>query len=73
MQLFTCLFTANLTNRTIFFQDNFILYMKLQLHLIRVNEDEDKDKDGVLLVEQLLEILSKELDQGSIPSTSASR
>ncbi|XP_048500072.1 serine/threonine-protein kinase ATM isoform X3 [Beta vulgaris subsp. vulgaris] len=54
-------------------KDNFILYMKLQLHLIRVNEDEDKDKDGVLLVEQLLEILSKELDQGSIPSTSASR
>ncbi|XP_021718930.1 serine/threonine-protein kinase ATM-like isoform X2 [Chenopodium quinoa] len=55
-------------------KDGFILYMKLQLHLMRVNEDEeDKDKDGIPLVEQLLELLSKELDQYSIPSVSASR
>uniref|UniRef100_A0A803L8L8 Uncharacterized protein n=3 Tax=Chenopodium quinoa TaxID=63459 RepID=A0A803L8L8_CHEQI len=59
-------------------KDGFILYMKLQLHLMRVNEDEEdkdknKDKDGIPLVEQLLELLSKELDQYSIPSVSASR
>ena len=47
--------------------------MRLQLHLIRVNEDEDKDNDGVSLVEQLSEILNKELDQCSIPNVSASR
>lgn len=49
--------------------------MKLQLNLMRVNEDEeeDKDKDGIPLVEQLLEVLSKELDQYSMPSIAASR
>ncbi|CAO2819072.1 unnamed protein product [Amaranthus hypochondriacus] len=54
-------------------KDAFILYMRLQLHLIRVNEDEDKDNDGISLVEQLSEILTKELDQCSIPNVSASR
>ncbi|XP_056686258.1 serine/threonine-protein kinase ATM isoform X2 [Spinacia oleracea] len=56
-------------------KEGFILYMKLQLNLMRVNEDEeeDKDKDGIPLVEQLLEVLSKELDQYSMPSIAASR
>ncbi|KAL2936045.1 Serine/threonine-protein kinase ATM, partial [Bienertia sinuspersici] len=58
-------------------KEAFILYMKLQLHLIRVNENEDeqqdKDKDGIPLVEQLFEVLSKELDQCSGLSFSVSR